>query len=82
MKPIVQDWTFGLGKKGGKIEPKVMDILTKYTDIEAISMGSDSSLIIRFHGFKDREDMLEFCEFVFAKIRMSYHRLDKPPTIH
>ena len=59
-----------------------MDILTKYTDIEAISMGSDSSLIISFHGFKDREDMLDFCDFVFAKIKMSYRRLEKPPTIH
>ena len=80
MNVLVPRWELGLGKKDGKIGPKDMD--TKYTDIEAISMGSDSSLIISFHGFKDREDMLEFCEFVFAKIRMSYHRLDKPPTIH
>jgi len=59
-----------------------MAIENKFKDVEAISFGSDSSLVISFHGFKDREDMSEFCEFVFAKIRMSYHSLEKPPTIH
>ncbi len=54
----------------------------KFKDIEAISMSSSESLVISFHGFKDREDITEFCEFVFAKIRMSYHSLEKPPTIH
>jgi len=54
----------------------------KFKDIEAISMSSSESLVISFHGFKDREDIIEFCEFVFAKIRMSYHSLEKPPTIH
>ena len=59
-----------------------MDIRNKFKDIEAISMSSSESLVISFHGFKDREDISEFCEFVFAKIRMSYHSLEKPPTIH
>ena len=54
----------------------------KFKDIEAISMSSSESLVISFHGFKDREDITEFCEYVFAKIRMSYHSLEKPPTIH
>ena len=59
-----------------------MAIENKFKDIEAISMSSSESLVISFHGFKDREDIMEFCEFVFAKIRMSYHSLEKPPTIH
>ena len=54
----------------------------KFKDIEAISMGSNDSLVISFHGFKEREDIDEFCQFVFAKIKMSYHSLEKPPTIH
>ena len=59
-----------------------MAIENKFKDIEAISLGSNDSLVKSFHGFKDREDISEFCEFVFAKIRMSYHSLEKPPTIH
>ena len=54
----------------------------KFKDIEAISMGSSESLVISFHGFKDKEDIDEFCQFVFAKIKMSYHSLEKPPSIH
>jgi len=54
----------------------------KFKDIEAISMGSSESLVISFHGFKDKEDIDEFCQYVFAKIRMSYHSLEKPPSIH
>ena len=59
-----------------------MVIENKFKDIEAISMGSETSLVISFHGFENREDMSEFAEFVFAKIKMSYHSLEKPPTIH
>ena len=59
-----------------------MDIGNKYHDIEAISMGSSESLVISFYGFESREDMREFNDFVFAKIRMSYHSVEKPPTIH
>ena len=73
---------FGPGIKDGKTETKVMDIRNKYHDIEAISMGSNESLVISFHGFESREDMREFNDFVFAKIRMSYHSVEKPPTIH
>ena len=53
----------------------------KFKDIEAISMGSNDSLVISFHGFKDREDIDEFCQFVFAKIKMSYHSLDQQMEI-
>ena len=59
-----------------------MDIRSKFKDIEAISMGSSDSLVISFHGFKDKEDIDEFCQFVFAKIKMRYHSLEKPPSIH
>ena len=56
--------------------------MDKYKEIEAISMGSDESLVISFHGFDNREAVNEFAKYVFGKIRMSYHSLEKPPTIH
>ena len=72
----------GLGIKDGATEIKVMDIREKFKDIEAISMGSNESLVVSFHGFQDRAEVREFAEFIFAKIKMSYSSLEKPPTIH
>ena len=72
----------GLGIKDGATEIKVMDIREKFKDIEAISMGSHESLVVSFHGFADREEVKEFADFIFAKIKMSYSSLEKPPTIH
>ena len=45
-------------------------------------MGSNESLVVSFHGFADRAEVREFADFIFAKIKMSYHSLEKPPTIH
>ena len=73
---------FGPGIKDGATKIKVMDIKNKFHDIEAISMGSSESLVISFHGFESREDMREFNDFVFAKIRMRFQSFENPPTIH
>ena len=59
-----------------------MDIREKFKDIEATSMGSNESLVVSFHGFQDREEVKEFADFIFSKIKMSYHSFEKPPTIH
>ena len=59
-----------------------MYIRNKFKDIEAIRMGSSESLVISFHGFTDRDEVKEFADYIFAKIKMSYHSLEKPPTIH
>ena len=59
-----------------------MDIREKFKDIEATSMGSNESLVVSFHGFVDREEVKEFADYIFAKIKMSYHSFEKPPTIH
>jgi hypothetical protein len=56
--------------------------MEKFKDIEAISMGSSESLVISFHGFQDKDEVKEFADYIFAKIKMSYHSLEKPPTIH
>ena len=57
-------------------------LMEKFKNIEAISMGSHESLVISFHGFTDRDEVKEFADYIFAKIKMSYHSLEKPPTIH
>ena len=57
-------------------------IKEKFKDIEAISMGSHESLVISFHGFQDKDEVKEFADYIFAKIKMSYHSLEKPPSIH
>ena len=58
---------------------KLMD---KYKDIEAISMGSNESLVITFHGFSDRDEVKEFADYIFSRIKMNYSSLEKPPSIH
>ena len=57
-------------------------IKDKFKDIEAISMGSNESLVISFHGFSDRDEVKEFADYIFSRIRMKYSSLEKPPSIH
>ena len=40
------------------------------------------SLVISFDGFENQQDILEFADFVFAKIKMRYWHTDKVPTFH
>ena len=56
--------------------------MDKYKDIEAISMGSESSLVLSFHGFSDRDEVKEFADYIFSRIKMNYSSLEKAPTIH
>ena len=56
--------------------------MEKFKDIEAISMGSNESPVISFHGFQDKQEVKEFADYIFAKIQMKYSSLEKPPTIH
>ena len=56
--------------------------MEKYKDIEAISMGSESSLVLSFHGFGDRDEVKEFADYIFSRIKMNYQSLEKPPSIH
>ena len=54
----------------------------KFKDIEAISMGSSESLVISFHGFQDKQEVKEFADYIFSRIKMRYSTLETPPTIH
>ena len=75
--------------KDGKTEMKDMDIKAekylkdKFKNVSAISFTTfGDELVINFSGFEHHDDLKEFADFVFAKIRMRYSHLQNPPTIH
>ena len=81
----------GLGLNDGKIEMKDMDIKkhkdfipVKYKKVQALSFTTrNKELVISFDGFEEEEDLKEFADYVFSKIRMRYwHQENGPPTYH
>ena len=76
------------GTRGGAIGKKVMDTKHKtpiqFKEVEAISYGtaSDNSLVVSFHNFENRDEMIDFQDYLFSRIKMSFHPLIKPQTIH
>ena len=85
------DFLAGLGLNDGKIEIKDMDIKkhkdfipVKYKNVQALSFATrNKELVISFDGFEEDEDLKEFADFVFSKIRMRYwHEENGPPTYH
>ena len=55
----------------------------KYEEVSAYSFTTyNNELVISFDGFQNQQDILEFADFVFAKIRMRYWHTDKVPTFH
>ena len=55
----------------------------KFKNVSAISFTTfGDELMINFSGFQDSEDLKEFADFVFAKIKMRYSHLEETPTIH
>ena len=80
---------FGPGIKDGATERMAMDIKSKdfiknkFKNVSAISFSTyHNELMINFTGFESQEDLKEFADFVFAKIKMRYSHLEEPPTIH
>jgi len=85
----VPDFLAGLGLNDGKIEMKDMDIKKtyipeKYKNVSALSFTTrNKELVISFDGFEEEEDLKEFADYVFSKIRMRYwHQENGPPTYH
>ena len=82
------DFLAGLGLNDGKIEMKDMDtkkyIPEKYKNVSALSFTiRNKELVISFDGFEEDEDLKEFADYVFSKIRMRYwHQENGPPTYH
>ena len=66
----------------GYVNTHMNKLMDRYTDIEAISMGSNQSLVISFHGFSDKDEVKEFADYIFSKIKMPYQSFEKPPSIH
>ena len=55
----------------------------KYKNLSATSFTTyNNELVISFDGFANQEDIVEFADFVFAKIKMKYWHADKVPTFH
>jgi len=78
---------YGPGIKDGTIEIKVMDIknniLDKYKNVSAISFSTfNKELVVSFDGFENEEDIKDFADFLFSKIKMKYWHSDKVPTYH
>ena len=80
---------FGPGIKDGATERTAMDIKSKdfiknkFKNVSAISFSTyHNELMINFTGFESQEDLKEFADFVFAKIKMRYSHMEEPPTIH
>ena len=59
-------------------------IPTKYKNVQALSFTTrNKELVVTFEGFEEDEDIREFADYVFAKIRMRYyHQENGPPTYH
>ena len=55
----------------------------KYKEVSAYSFTTyNNELVISFDGFENQNDIIEFADFVFAKIKMKYWHSDKVPTFH
>ena len=58
-------------------------IKNKYKNISAYSFTTyNNELVVSFDGFEDQKDILEFADFVFARIKMRYWHSEKVPTFH
>ena len=55
----------------------------KYNNVSAYSFTTyNNELVISFDGFENQKDILEFADFVFAKIKMRYWHSEGVPTFH
>ena len=58
-------------------------IKDKYKNISAYSFTTyNNELVVSFDGFEDQDDIIEFADFVFARIKMRYWHSENVPTFH
>ena len=58
-------------------------ISDKFKNIQAVTYSTyRDELIINFSGFESEEDLQEFADFIFTKIKMRYVDLKQTPSIH
>ena len=59
------------------------NISNKYKNVSAISFTTfNKELVVSFDGFEQEEDIKEFADFIFSKIKMRYWHSNKVPTYH
>lgn len=57
--------------------------LNKFKNVSAVSFSTyGKELMICFSGFEDEEDLKDFTDFLFAKIKMSYTTSENVPSFH
>ena len=60
-----------------------MNTKDKYKNISAFTFTTTGKeLMVVFNGFEEDEDVKEFADFIFTKIKMQYFSEDRPPSIH
>ena len=66
------------------LKPESLEELkNKFKNISAYSFTTyNNELVVSFDGFEDQKDILEFADFVFAKIKMRYWHSTNVPTFH
>ncbi|QIZ21561.1 hypothetical protein E5R92_07175 [Candidatus Pelagibacter giovannonii] len=58
-------------------------IKDKYKNVSAYSFTTyNNELVVSFDGFEDQRDIIEFADFVFARIKMRYWHSEGVPTFH
>ena len=58
-------------------------IKDKFKDVSAYSFTTyNNELVVSFDGFKEQKDIIEFADFVFARIKMRYWHSENVPTFH
>ena len=55
----------------------------KFKNVSAHSFTTfNNELVVSFDGFEDQNDIKEFADFVFARIKMRYWHSEGVPTFH
>ena len=58
-------------------------LLNKFKDVSAVTFSTyGKDLMICFSGFEEEEDMKDFADFLFAKIKMKYSTSEDIPSFH
>ena len=61
-------------------DKKIPDKFKDVTGFTFTTVGGE--MMIVFHGFEDEQDLPEFADYLFRKIKMNYLNVDKAPTVH
>ena len=58
-------------------------IKDKFKNVSAMSFTTfNNELVVSFDGFENQEDIIDFADYLFSKIKMRYLHSDTVPTYH